>query len=501
MKLKNRCSGILLHISSLPSKDGIGCFNSEAFEFVDLLKRAKIKLWQILPLSKIGEGNSPYSSICTYAGNELFISIEKLIEMKLLDEEDFKDFKSLSSTKVDYKMVSDYKLPLLNRAADNFIEMNLTESKEYRSFLLENEFWLESYSLFTAVAESYNSVNFLEDWSDELAHKDEAALLKFKSNNSKRIEEIKIIQYFFYKQWFELKAYANKNDVQIVGDVPIFVAKLSVETWSNPELFKTDAYGKMSFISGYPPDDDGKNGQVWGNPVYDWKKMEENDFNFQINRIQFLLKQNDWLRLDHFIGYYHYWEIPNNGEAKDGRWVEAKGRELFDALKLKNSEIPIIVEDLGAITPEIEALRDDNNFPGMRNFLFAFEFNDGRLNTKNAFLPNNYTEQCVAYTATHDNEMLESWFESKNDFEKDAICKYMKSDREHIASNCMKAIFKSKAKFVIIPMQDYLHKTNECRMNTPGTLNDSNWTYKMENFDEFKLQIETIKELNIESNR
>ncbi len=475
-----RSSGILFHITSLSGKYGIGDFGFEAFEFVDKLAKSGVKMWQTLPLGPTGYGNSPYASRSSFAGNELLISIDKLLEDGYLSFSDIENIPEFSTKKVEYDRVNKWKKPLLFKAAKNFIKAN-KEEKEYKAFVKENK-WLEDYCLFISIYDEYNDSRWDSIWDEKLKNRDEKALQIKRDAHSEKIEYYSILQYLFFKQWFKLKAYANSKNIKIIGDIPIFVARDSVDAWTNRELFKTDAKGDFSCVSGCPPDGFTPLGQLWGTPVYDWESCEKTGFKWWIQRIKYQLTLCDILRIDHFRGFESYWEIKEGApDAKNGKWVKGPGIKLFKAINKELGKTPLIAEDLGFMTEEVVKLRTDLNLPGMKIGVFGFGFDESdNIDINNMDLPQNYDENCFAYPGTHDNTTIQQWFSDLTTNQKDRVCEYLATDYNNIHNALIREIYHSKSKSVVVMLSDLMGLSKEGRMNTPSTCNDINWSWRLD---------------------
>ncbi len=487
-----RAAGVLLHPTSLPSDYCIGELGSKAFEFVDFLVKSKVKLWQILPLGPTGYGNSPYAAMSTFAGNPYLISLEYLEKDGYLSKEDLNTYPGSISGKVDYDLVENWKMPLLEKAAAKFMESAPGEEEERFSFFCsETESWLDDFALFTVI-KTYYDIKAEKDetsdsrwnyyWDRKIILKEKEAVSVFSEKYSKDIEIIKVLQYFFFTQWISLKEYANNKDISIIGDIPIYVAACSSDLWSNMDLFTVDSDGRSTVVAGVPPDYFSETGQLWGNPIYKWKEHEADGFSWWISRIEWTLKLVDIVRIDHFIGLEAYWEVPANAPtAEYGKWVKAPGRKMLKSLKSKLGDLPIIAEDLGVITEDVEALRDDFEFPGMKVLQFAFSFReDGSFDTGNIFLPFNYNPNSVVYTGTHDNDTTRGWYNSMTDRERDLVRRYLGRPDNDIVWDLIREALSSVARYTVIPMQDLMDLGSEARMNKPSTMGESNWSWRFE---------------------
>lgn len=469
-----RYSGILLHPTSFPSPYGIGDLGQGAYDFVDFLKEAGQHLWQVLPLVPTSLGNSPYQGYSVFAGNAVLISPEKLVEQKLLTREDVAHIPEFSPTRVDYDTVIEYKTGLYEKAYESFLhtaDKNLLE--EYDSFCEANAFWLDQYSLFMAGKDYHQGKSWIE-WEESLRDPGPEDRIFWENKLKSEITYYKFLQYLFYSQWYKLKAYANERDIAIVGDLPIFVALNSADVWGNKELFKLDEKGHPTEVAGVPPDYFCAEGQLWGNPLYDWDVHEADGFRWWISRIRNQLDQVDYLRLDHFRGFEAYWAVPADAvNAIGGTWRRAPGEKLFRAVEeALGGELPLFAEDLGLITPEVEKLRDTFQFPGMRVLQFAY---DGDEST---FLPHQFdTRNCICYTGTHDNDTSLGWYQHASEYSRDKVRRYMNTDASSVSWDFIRICLGSIARYAIFPLQDVLKLDSNSRMNVPGTP-DGNWTWR-----------------------
>lgn len=476
----SRASGILLHPTSLPSRHGIGDFGKAAFQFVDALVEGGQSLWQILPLGPIGYGESPYSSFSTFAGEELLISLEKLAEFDLLKSDDFSAI-AFDDNRVDYDAVRAFKKPLLQKACDAFLKKIPAELKKpWKTFLEQNQDWLDDYALFTALHEAFQGGAWNEAWDDDIMKKEEAAVKKWSKQLKEPIERVKVIQFFFDWQWKAVKRYANEHGVRIIGDVPIFVSPDSADVWSRSDLFLTDAKCRFSSVAGVPPDYFSPTGQRWGNPLYDWKAMEADRFRWWIRRIQHTAEWVDVIRIDHFRGLRAYWKIPSREKtAEKGKWVKAPGEKLFAAVQKELPDVEIIAEDLGLITDDVVALRKKLQLPGMKILQFAFEFNhEGKFNANNIFLPHNFEPDSVVYTGTHDNDTTIGWYRSLSESIRDIIRRYYGISGNDIAWDLIRSASSSRATYAVFPIQDLLSLDSWARINTPATVGN-NWRWRL----------------------
>ncbi|MBI9096488.1 MAG: 4-alpha-glucanotransferase [Sphaerochaeta sp.] len=493
---QRRYCGVLLHPTSLGGKHGIGDLGPRAYEFVDSLYEANVRLWQILPLGPTGFGNSPYASRSTFAGNELLLSLPLLVKEGYLSEEAIASPPPFPTDTVDYSMVDAWKMPLLKESAQNFLDQE-ENIEEFTAFCDANKFWLDDYALFMILYEHYNDARWFSVWKKEDGTYSKEQVAKLQKKYLKKIALWKVLQFFFEKQWQDLKAYANKHEVSIVGDIPIFVAADSVDTWSNIELFKTDESGHYTGVSGVPPDCFCATGQLWGNPVYDWEAMKKDTYNWWMQRMKAQLHQCDILRIDHFRGFESYWEVPyGHKTAERGTWVKAPGSDFFKEVRTQLGELPIIAEDLGFVTPEVEQLRDENNFPGMRICQFGFSRDIADWpNPFDTFLPHNYPSNCVAYTGTHDNNTVRGWFELLEEKDKKMVMEYLGCNQKDVVWAMIRSVMASYAQYAIFPMQDLLELSARARMNIPSTCGSHNWAWRMDDRQSYDTKLMKLANL------
>ena len=486
-----RSSGVLLHITSLPGKYGIGDLGKEAYNFVELLSESKQKLWQILPTGPTGYGDSPYQTFSAFAGNPLFIDLDNLVEKKLLSPNDLVNDLQFNNRKVEYDKVREFKEDKLKIAFNNF---NLSETK-FKNFKTREFWWLDDFALFTSLKEYFNGKAWNE-WDEEIKLHQPKAVDYYCELLNEQINYYKFCQFIFFEQWTKLKKFTNDKGINIIGDIPIFISADSSDAWANSQLFQFDDNKVPTKVAGVPPDYFSKTGQLWGNPLYDWKVLAKQNFSWWIQRFRVLQKQVDILRVDHFRGFEAYWAVPaGENTAINGEWEKAPGEKLFSVLIDELGELPIIAEDLGIITKEVENLRDKFNFPGMKILQFAFD-----SDLKNDYLPHNFDKNYVVYTGTHDNETTLSWYKNISEERKDFIKSYLHKEEVNICWDMLKLAWKSEADIAIAPMQDFLCLDNSARMNTPGNP-DGNWQWRVEQKQLSSDLAQRIKALTIQSTR
>lgn len=473
--MKERQSGVLMHISSLPGKYGIGSMGQAAYDFVDFLERTKQRYWQILPLGTTSYGDSPYQSFSAFAGNTHFIDFDFLIEKGWLTEEDLAgiDFGE-KDTEVDYAKVFYGRRPVLEKAVRAIKAEGLPE--DYWSFAEENGFWLHTFAEYMAIKEHFDNKPWI-DWEDQGARlRYHDTLEYYRQLLAEQMDYHRITQYLFFSQWHALKAYTNAKGVEFVGDMPIYIAADSADMWANPHFFKTDEEGKPSVVAGCPPDAFSEIGQLWGNPIYDWEAMKHDGFTWWVARLRESFKIYDMVRIDHFIGFASFWEIPAGEEtAVNGYRVEAPGFELFETIKYHLGDLNIIAEDLGTVTDKVIQLRERTGFPGMKVLQFAFDPEGDSIE-----MPHNHRNNVVAYTGTHDNDTILGWYESElSDEGKEFLDKYSNRREDEGVSHAMfRLLFGSPAFMAVATMQDLLGLDGSARMNLPNTLG-GNWTWRM----------------------
>lgn len=486
-----RASGILLHPTSFPGPFGIGDLGPQAHRWVEFLHGAGCGLWQVLPLGPTGYGDSPYQSFSSFAGNPYLISPEMLLEDGLLHVNDLVESPKFPADRVDFGNLIPWKVGVLDRS---FIQFQHSDSKELKSefeeFRTENSFWLDDFCLFMAIKEAYGGGSWV-NWPQPLVQRESAAIEKAREKYSTAIHRQEFRQFIFNRQWTALREHANEKSILIIGDIPIFVAHDSAEVWANPELFALDKDGNPTFVSGVPPDYFSKTGQLWGNPLYRWEVHQADDYHWWLNRLSAILRLVDIVRLDHFRGFAAYWEVPFDEEtAVKGRWVPGPGEDFFATIEKSLGELPIIAEDLGVITPDVVAMRERFNLPGMRITQFAFTGDP-----KEPFLPHNHEKNTVVYTGTHDNDTSRGWYERVPEEEKSFYRRYLDRNGSQVAWDFIRATWSSVAIFALAPMQDFLDLDNKARMNYPGNPS-GNWTWRMSDSAMSKGLQEKIKELN-----
>jgi 4-alpha-glucanotransferase len=464
-----RASGVLLHPTSLPGPHGSGDFGREAYHFVDWLVAAGQKLWQVLPLAGIGPGNSPYMSNSAFAGNPLLVDLDELRAQGWLDAEDTAPVAGLDDARVDFAAMHPFRMERLAKAARRFAAHGSAAQREdFERFRGEHADWLADYALFMPLAESLGWQDWWQ-WPAGLARREPAALAAARREHAGRIAFYEFVQWRFFRQWAALKAYANGKGVQIVGDTPIFIAYLSAEVWANPHLFELDAQGKPDVVAGVPPDFFSATGQRWGNPLYRWSEHAKDGYAWWVRRVKRTFELVDIVRIDHFRGFAGYWEIPaTEPTAVKGRWLPGPGEALFKAIAKALGPMPIIAEDLGVITPDVDALRKKFAFPGMRILQFAFSDD-----ASNRFLPHHHEPDSVVYTGTHDNDTVAGWWAGAGDAEKHFARGYLATDGHDMPWTLIRSAMASVADTCVHPMQDVLELPTTCRMNYPGQ--ESGW--------------------------
>ena len=471
--MTKRSSGVLMHITSLPGEFGIGTFGKSAYDFVDFLEETKQTYWQILPLTTTSYGDSPYQSFSAVAGNLNLIDFSLLKEDGLLEESDYVNVNfGENPEKVDYALLFEARRPILEKAVAN-TSKNSEVLAEIEKFEAENSSWLADYAEYMAIKESFGYKSFIH-WDEDIKKGEETAREKYRTELQDSIRYYTVTQYFFFKQWLALKEYANEKGIKIIGDMPIYVSADSVEMWTMPELFKVDTNNEPLYVAGCPADDFSPTGQLWGNPIYDWEKHKEQGFSWWIYRVQESFKIYDVLRIDHFKGFSDFWQIDKDAEnAVNGTWEAGPGIELFQKIKEQLGDLPIIAENLGFIDEKAEKLLDDSGYPGMKILQFAFPGDD------NLDRPHHYTQNSVAYTGTHDNDVVNGWYEKLSESEQELVSEYLnRRDDETITEAMIRGIYSSVSDYAIVTMQDLLDKDATSRMNVPSTVG-GNWEWRM----------------------
>lgn len=481
----SREGGVLLHPTSLPGPYGIGEIGPEAITFADSLADMGMHLWQVLPLGPTSYGDSPYQSPSIYAGNQLLISFDWLLESGLLTKSRLAQFPRIPEGHIDFGRVIIERMAVLQSVCRLFDRRASGEMKTaYELFCSKHAYWLDDYALFVALKNAHNGACW-HKWPLELIRREPTALSSARSKYRTAIHHAKILQFLFNEHWHRLRNHAHRKGIKFIGDIPIFVAHDSADVWANPHLFYLDDHGRLTVQAGVPPDYFSKTGQLWGNPLYRWDELKKDNYHFWVSRFKRTLEMVDIIRLDHFRGFEAYWEVPADEEtAIKGRWVKGPGIPFFESLLGQLGELPIIAEDLGVITKEVEAMRDHFKFPGMRILQFAF----GNDPMAKSFLPDHYPENCAVYTGTHDNETTVGWFRSEAgvgstrtaeeiEEERERVLEYLKSDGREINWDMIGLAMRSKANIAVVPLQDILGLDSSARMNLPGRPS-GNWCWR-----------------------
>lgn len=471
--MKKRSSGILMHISSLPGPYGIGDFGKGAYEFADFIKSTGTGYWQILPLGITGYGDSPYQSFSAFAGNPYFIDLDELIKEGYLTKAEVKKADLGNDPgKVDYAKLYENKMPLLKKA---YKKASVNLKKDLDEFLNKEKAWLEDFALFMAIKGTRDGESW-QKWPQKLKERNKTELAKFTKSHGDEIYFWIFTQYCFYKQWEKLKAYVNSLGIKIVGDIPIYVAEDGADVWSNPEMFKLNKGLAPVAVAGCPPDAFTEEGQLWGNPIYDWSKVKADGYKWWIKRIEESFRLFDTVRIDHFRGFESYWEIPAGSlNAINGDWVEGPGIQLFKAIAKELGELDIMAENLGFLTKQVEDLIDETGFPGMNVMVFGFDpYGDS------SYLPHNYVRNSVVYTTNHDTQTLMGYFKSVSKKEAAFARKYLRlNSKEGINWGFIRGAWASVSYLAIVPVQDLLGLDDSARFNIPSTLGN-NWDWRME---------------------
>lgn len=489
----NRSAGILLSVTSLPGRYGIGCFSKSAYDFVDWLREAGQTCWQILPLGPTSYGDSPYQSFSTFAGNPYFISLEELTEEGVLTKKECQsaDFGKRADD-IDYEKIYKNRYPLLHKAYER---SRISEDPDYVCFVEENRWWLADYALFMAVKERFGGAPWTE-WAEDIRLRRDYAMDYYRRELYFDIEFQQYLQYKFFSQWKKLKAYANEKGIQIIGDIPIYVAMDSADAWAHPELFQLDERNMPAAVAGCPPDGFSATGQLWGNPLYRWEYHKSTGYDWWMSRMWFCFQMYDVVRIDHFRGFDEYYSIPYGEEtAVNGHWEKGPGIDLFRCMEQRLGKHQVIAEDLGYVTDSVRKMVQESGFPGMKVLEFAFDSRDS--GSASDYLPHNYVENSAAYTGTHDNETIAGWFRSITDEERQMARDYLcdqHTPAEELYKSFIALVMRSRSDLCIIPMQDYLGLDNQSRMNQPSTLG-KNWKWRLvkgELSDELKEEILAI---------
>lgn len=486
-----RASGILLHPTSLPGPYGIGELGPQAIRWIEFLAGSGCQLWQVLPLGPTGYGDSPYQCFSSFAGNPYLISIELLIKDGLLTKESVANMPSFSDEAVDFGAIYRWKPGILDQASERFQKLSQDEYlNSFKTFEKEQEHWLDDFALFMALKDAHGGRPWNE-WPKKLRVRDPGTIERASKVHSEAIMRQKFRQFLFFRQWGTVRKYANKQGIRIIGDIPIFVAYDSADVWANPTLFHLDDDGLPKVVAGVPPDYFSETGQLWGNPLYRWELHSQTGYAWWMSRLRSVLDLVDIVRLDHFRGFYNYWEIPAGEEtAIRGRWVYGPREEFFNTVRRELGDLPIIAEDLGELDPGVYILRDMYKLPGMKIMVFGFYDNP-----YNPFLPHNHTQNCVVYTGTHDNDTVQGWYDRVDEEERDFARRYLASDGHDISWDVIRAAWGSVAEFALAPMQDLLGLGNEARMNYPGS-RSGNWSWRMREEDLSELLRTQMNELN-----
>lgn len=499
--LISRGAGILLHPISLYGKFGIGDFGPSCFEFIDFLYDCRQKFWQVLPLNPISIGNSPYQTCSVFAGNTLLISPEILLEKQYINSSDLDNLPDFSPRKIDYGKVYEFKSKLFSVAYNNF-KRDTQMQKKFGAFNKKNKDWLDDYALFLALknyfmgqrknikrpdtqnifCDQYKNIEDIyyygavwNTWPEELVNRDKKVLERYKQDLEDEINYHKFLQFEFFEEWYAIKNYANEKNIEIIGDLPIFVAYDSSDVWANKNLFKLDQENNYlpKFIAGVPPDYFAPEGQLWGNPLYNWEENKKQNYKWWLKRIKNTFQMVNILRIDHFRGFESYWQVKfGERNAINGQWIKGPGKDFFDCIKNKLGDLKIIAEDLGSITNEVRKLRDDCGFPGMRVLQFAFDYD-----SNNEHLPHNFNINTVAYTGTHDNDTSLGWYKNASESAKDKFRRYMNVSGENPAWDLIRLLYSSVVSCAIIPIQDLMSLDSSDRMQTPGQTSN-NWQFR-----------------------
>ena len=472
--LSERASGVLLHPTSLPGRHGCGDAGPEAHSFAEWMRDAGQRWWQMLPVGPVGYGNSPYSALSAFAGNPLFISLDRLVEEELLPRGALAETPALPEGRVDYRAARAWRDKCLRVSYQAFKKRG-SDRGPFEVFCADNASWLDDYALYAALKQARGERPWAE-WEPDLRARDPEALDRARHALREEMGQQRFEQFVFARHWRSLKLRCAELGVGLIGDLPIFAAHDSADVWAHRELFFLDAQGQPTVVAGVPPDYFSATGQRWGNPLYRWDALERTGFRWWVERFARMLERFDAIRLDHFIGFQRYWEIPaSEPTARKGRWVPGPGAGLFEAVRRVHRSLPLIAEDLGAVTPEVTALRDQFNLPGIKLLQFAF----GTDPQAPTFLPHDYPRHCVAYTGTHDNDTTRGWFEKLGPDERRHVLDYLGTSGREIHWEMVRCVWRSVAALGLAPAQDLLGLGSEARMNLPGTA-QGNWEWRLE---------------------
>jgi 4-alpha-glucanotransferase len=485
-----RSSGLLCHITSLPGPHGIGDLGPVAYSFVDFLHSAEQHLWQVLPLGPAGAGNSPYDSRSSFAGNPMMISVDGMVDVGLLNADRIPSFPAYKQDGVDFPLVEKRKGRLLRQAFEEFGKGARTDlADQFDGFCQQESEWLDDYAIYQAIREAQEGSPWYL-WSEPLRDRDQHALEQAQERLANEVQFHKFVQFLFDLQWMRLKEYANERSISIMGDIPIYVALDSADVWSNQNQFLLDSTGQPEVQAGVPPDLFAEDGQLWGNPVYDWDQMKGDDYSWWRQRIHRVLELTDIVRIDHFRGFAAGWQVPSGEEtARNGEWVDGPGKHFFDQLESRIGSLPIVVEDLGVITPDVEELRDSLGYPGMKVLQFAFGDD-----SDNPYLPHNVRENAMVYTGTHDNDTTRGWYDSLPLEEQKHVRRYLNASGSTIHRDMLRTAWASVGVLACAPVQDVLGLGNEARMNVPGEAK-GNWGWKLDNLSDLRRHAAFLREI------
>lgn len=495
MDLPRSC-GCLVHPTSLPSPYGIGDLGDGAERFLDFLQRSGQRLWQVLPLVPTGYGNSPYASYSAFAGNPLLISPDALLQKELVSRRELEEAAHGNPSKTDYEQASALKMPLFKRACERFYERNEVQEKRlFDAFCKEHAHWLDDYALFMACLGEYG-LKAWNRWPEPLARREKEAMSQAREKLDLSVRWHRWAQFEFFEQWMRLRRKAGERGVSIIGDIPIFVDHNSADVWAYREYFEVDSTGERLLVAGVPPDYFSKTGQLWGNPLYRWDVLKQNRYDWWVRRFEHMFHMYDAIRVDHFRGFEACWQIDAAAKtAESGEWVPGSGAALFESVEEQLGKLPVIAEDLGVITPEVEQLRDRFGFPGMKVLHFAFD------QPSNGFLPHNYvTDNCLVYTGTHDNDTTAGWYEKAPEAERHYLREYLRTDGTHVSMDLVRLAVLSSARWAIFPLQDLMQLDSTHRMNTPGTVG-GNWEWRFTDEMLSKIDPEGLRHLFSLGNR